>query len=314
MELISINSVNISNIELDYFEDEARAIMEYYIGYCKACNKEPIFENMFALMDNSDTIVLFGLEPYIFPVMYVYILPTKRLFLSNVRDFISICKIVLDDIFSNGINRIECHVADNKKHIKFVKYLGFKRDAELKNFGPNCENYFLYSLCKGAANMESLFERAFEDTIKKEGGYVNDPNDNGGETKYGISRRSYPGIDIKNISLDDARKIYYKDFWLKNKCGSINCYALSNKLFDLSVNMGTSQAARLLQRAIIASGLDIVDDGVVGPITINAIKNLNPQIILAALKSEAAGFYRLLAINDKTQYSFLEGWLRRAYA
>jgi len=49
--------------------------------------------------------------------------------------------------------------------------------------------------------------------LKREGGYVDDPTDRGGETKYGISKRSYPQLDIKNLTLEQALEIYRKDYW-----------------------------------------------------------------------------------------------------
>ena len=56
-----------------------------------------------------------------------------------------------------------------------------------------------------------------ENVIKHEGGYVNDPSDPGGETKYGISKKAYPKVDIKNLTLDDAIEIYKDDYWLPAK-------------------------------------------------------------------------------------------------
>ena len=66
------------------------------------------------------------------------------------------------------------------------------------------------------------FEKAFKYVIYNEGGYVNDPSDLGGETKYGISKRSYPNLDIKHLTLEQARKIYFCDYWLKGKFEQIS--------------------------------------------------------------------------------------------
>ena len=48
--------------------------------------------------------------------------------------------------------------------------------------------------------------------LRHEGGYVNDPLDKGGETNYGISKRSYPHLDIHSLTLADAKTIYKRDF------------------------------------------------------------------------------------------------------
>lgn len=161
---------------------------------------------------------------------------------------------------------------------------------------------------------DKCFEEAFNKTIIKEGGYVNNPDDRGGETKYGISKKSYPKLDIKNLKLEDAMKIYYVDFWIKNKCNVID-YFVAEKLFDLSVNMGCKKAAIVLQRALRAtSAIKLEEDGIIGPLTLDAIRRAMPDKLLIAIKSEAAGFYRLIVANDNTQKKFLTGWLNRAYA
>ena len=59
----------------------------------------------------------------------------------------------------------------------------------------------------------SNFDRAFRFLIGEEGGYVNDPADPGGETKFGISKRAYPQLDIKSLTLDQAKAIYRRDYW-----------------------------------------------------------------------------------------------------
>lgn len=82
--------------------------------------------------------------------------------------------------------------------------------------------------------------------LQMEGGYVNDPNDPGGETNYGISKRSYPNLDIKNLTVDQAKEIYYKDFWLPARCDKLSA-PLALVVLDAAVNMGLGAAASLLQ-------------------------------------------------------------------
>ncbi|WP_324606443.1 glycosyl hydrolase 108 family protein [Xenorhabdus nematophila] len=62
------------------------------------------------------------------------------------------------------------------------------------------------------------FLHAINSLLPMEGGYVNDPHDRGGETQYGISQRSYPRLDIRALTQDDATAIYYRDFWLTAGC------------------------------------------------------------------------------------------------
>jgi lysozyme family protein len=155
-------------------------------------------------------------------------------------------------------------------------------------------------------------------TISNEGGYEHDPADMGGETKYGISKRSYPDLDIKSLTLDDVRRIYYVDYWLKNKCDLIDNLDIASKLFDLSVNMGCRQAAIILQRALRSIKKRVIEDGIIGSETLNAVRDTlletnKVDALLSAFKSEAAGHYRLIAYNY-SQDKFLNGWLNRAYA
>jgi lysozyme family protein len=154
----------------------------------------------------------------------------------------------------------------------------------------------------------SKFLKAFDYLMLHEGGYVNDPKDAGGETKFGISKRSYPHLDIKNLTRDQAMQIYFVDFWSKGAYEKINDENLAVKLFDLAVNVGISHANRLIQRALRSTGITVVEDGIVGAITLAAINKSDATDLLAALKSEAAGYYRLIA-----QKEFITGWLNRAY-
>lgn len=157
------------------------------------------------------------------------------------------------------------------------------------------------------------FEKAFEYLMQNEGEYVNDPNDPGGETKYGISKRSYPSLDIRNLTVEKAKEIYYRDFWMKGKFDQILDCTLAVQLFDFSVNLGIKVGIRLLQRAIRAGGINIQDDGIFGPMTLSCVKNSEPKVLLAAIKSEAAGYYRWLVAKNPRLQKFLNGWLNRAY-
>jgi lysozyme family protein len=156
----------------------------------------------------------------------------------------------------------------------------------------------------------SHFDQAFDALIKEEGGYVNDADDHGGETKYGISQRSYPEIDIKSLTLEDAKAIYKKDFWDNLNLDMVVPEVIAIKVFNLAVNVGCKTAVIILQRAIRAAWQRIEEDGELGEATMDAVNNKCSKIILlTALRSEAAGYYRSLK-NSKYE----EGWLNRAYS
>ncbi|MBQ3565150.1 MAG: peptidoglycan-binding protein [Alphaproteobacteria bacterium] len=157
------------------------------------------------------------------------------------------------------------------------------------------------------------FERAFSYVLQNEGVYANDHDDLGGETKYGISKRSYPNLDIKHLTLEQARKIYFCDYWLKRKFEQISDENIAIQLFDLSINLGIRPATIVLQRALRSVGINVIEDGLFGSQTLSGLNNANPKILLAAIKSEAAGYYRLIAAKNPQQQKFLNGWLSRAY-
>lgn len=96
----------------------------------------------------------------------------------------------------------------------------------------------------------SFFPQAFAIIIGEEGGYSNDPADPGGETKYGISKREYPNLDIAQLTLEQAQDIYQRDYWSPLNCDS-HGWEMALVLFDCGVNQGVSAAKGLLP--IVAS-------------------------------------------------------------
>ena len=163
----------------------------------------------------------------------------------------------------------------------------------------------------GAEGYPAAFLKAVAAVLAHEGGYSHDPADPGGETKYGISRRSYPDLDIKSLSRERAIEIYYRDWWLRFPFARLG-EEVAAKLFDMAVNIGPSKAVRCLQRASRACGRRVEEDGALGVETIAAAREVEQGALLAALRSEAAGNYRAIAAARGT-CEFLAGWLNRAY-
>ena len=162
--------------------------------------------------------------------------------------------------------------------------------------------------------MDNKFQQAVEVVLEHEGGYVNDPDDPGGETKYGISSRAYPNVSIANLSIDDAKQIYYEDYWKPQNYDKIVDLDIATKVFDLAVNMGPSQANSLLQKALHAAGERVQIDGIIGPQTIGATDKANNDMLIGALRAEAANYYRNLIKENKKLEKFIDGWLNRAYS
>jgi hypothetical protein len=96
-------------------------------------------------------------------------------------------------------------------------------------------------LHRGNEEMKESFDKALSFVLSWEGGYSNDPNDAGGETNFGISKRAYPNEDIKNMTMDRAMEIYRNDYWNACNCDDLP-YPLDMVIFDTAVNMGVGRA------------------------------------------------------------------------
>ncbi len=174
--------------------------------------------------------------------------------------------------------------------------------------------------------MPSDFKEALDDTLKNEGVLSNDKYDPGGITKNGISLRfleengidvnhdgSINGKDIYDLSLDDITTIYKLVFWQKTKIFMIDNQQLANKVFDLSVNMGSIQAIKLLQRALILDApAQLVMDGLIGPATLKAIVKCKIDSLLKHYRLFARDYYKNLVVKNPHLSKFLNGWLKRA--
>lgn len=145
------------------------------------------------------------------------------------------------------------------------------------------------------------FDDAFKDLIGHEGGYIHHPRDPGGETKYGITRRSYPNEDIRGMTLDRAKAIYRRDFWDAVR-GDEMPYPVAFNVFDGAVNSGVRTSARWLQQAVGTR-----PDGIIGPITMTAIHAAHPDRTVARYNG-----IRLQFMTDLSTWGdFGKGWARR---
>lgn len=147
------------------------------------------------------------------------------------------------------------------------------------------------------------FERAVNFILRDdiEGGYVNDPQDPGGETNGGISKASYPQLEIRTLTRDDKKRIYYRDFWSPLQLDRIPP-RIALVVFDSAVNQGRDAAVKLLQAGIGASV-----DGIVGPETISKSRQLDEDEALARVMAE-----RILRYTQtKNVQRYGRGWFAR---
>jgi lysozyme family protein len=133
------------------------------------------------------------------------------------------------------------------------------------------------------------------------GGYSNHPNDKGGETSWGITKKYYPHLDIKNITFEQAKAIYLSDYWKRYKCVLLPTH-LRYIFFDCVVNQGGNFATKLLQQLA-----NVTQDGIVGPITVNGSKKVTAKAFADGRKQR----YIEIIKADPTQEVFRQGWFNR---
>lgn len=172
----------------------------------------------------------------------------------------------------------------------------------------------------------AAFEPAMRYLSSLEGGYVNDPDDPGGATRYGISLNFYKqnidryadDQDIQALTREEAENIYREWFWYPSGVEALDSKDLANRVFALAVNAGIKPAVRVLQKAVNQSGYRLAVDGVLGSKTANAANSIDERQLLPDFRLAALGFYlEMLGLEIKrvrrTQFDkFSEGWIRRA--
>lgn len=134
-----------------------------------------------------------------------------------------------------------------------------------------------------------------------EGGYVNDPRDPGGETNFGISKRSYPGVNIATLTREDAVAIYHRDYWQASQCDKLPAL-IAVAVFDAAVNQGVGAALRLLQKA---AGVAV--DGQIGPQTLKAVHGADRENLLV----EYLGWRLHRYANTNNAITYMRGWSNR---
>jgi len=165
------------------------------------------------------------------------------------------------------------------------------------------------------------FNRFMPTILRNEGGYVNDPDDPGGATKYGVSLRTLKKIgdldfdvdgdgdidvdDIKLLSPEKAEEFYYEYFYQPIHIDGLKCDSLALQVFDMAINAGKVTAVKLLQRVVGAKV-----DGVIGPRTIAAANTFTDDIG-EVFCSNRKQWYRDLVTRKPVFSKFLTGWLRR---
>ncbi len=188
--------------------------------------------------------------------------------------------------------------------------------------------------------MTGNFDLAFDKTMKHEGKYADNPNDRGGETYAGISRKFHPNwsgwihIDLcKNgftfpnnidysVLLPDIKSFYYENYWNKIRLNEIKHFGTQAKLFDIAVNCGNSKAVEILQTAInflnvkgfLGNYLKV--DSKIGKKTLSALQiilNKQEQVyLLTAIKALQGAYYIDITQARPSQRVFSRNWILRS--
>ena len=152
------------------------------------------------------------------------------------------------------------------------------------------------------------FDMAIDKILQHEGGYVNDPADPGGETNFGISKRNFPDVDIKNLTVDRAKEIYRANYWNRVGGDHIGDDELALNIFDFAVNAGTGTSARIIQE-IVGAGVD----GVIGNNTISAINRFDARMAVKEFQKRRVLHYVDLVKKNNNLLRFLSGWINRSF-
>lgn len=152
--------------------------------------------------------------------------------------------------------------------------------------------------------MRGNFRACIRIVLPHEGGYVHDRHDPGGETAFGISKRSYPQVNIKALTVEGAITIYERDYWPLVR-GDDLPPGVDLAVLDPAINSGVSRASRWLQRA---AGMPVkAQDGAIGPATLAVVRDTDPVRLVRSISAIRMGFLRGL----RTWGRYGKGWSRR---
>lgn len=177
----------------------------------------------------------------------------------------------------------------------------------------------------------SSFDEAIAHILQNEKGLTDNPHDNGKMTNFGISLRFLKNISpeslrkygifdevteqtIRDLTIEQAKRIYFNEFWVNAPFEKIGNQEHCNYIFDMAINMGVAPAIKCVQRACwsVMKKRDLIDDGILGEKTLKAIQMCG-FMIMPPMRSERAGYYRLIVQHSPDEKEFINGWLNRAY-
>jgi lysozyme family protein len=157
--------------------------------------------------------------------------------------------------------------------------------------------------------MNKNYDHCLEMLLEHEGGFVNHPEDPGGITNLGVTKKVYEEWverevseqEMRDLTKEDVALIYKRNYWDRCKCNSLDS-GVDFSIFDWAVNSGTGRAAKALQKIVGATA-----DGAIGPATLSLVSNHGPENLIEEIYHQRQMFYESLNTFD----TFGRGWTRR---
>ncbi len=166
------------------------------------------------------------------------------------------------------------------------------------------------------SNQDDRFNEAVAFVLANEGDYTCNPGDPGGITKFGISEQfvkdNHIATTIKDLTLDEAKKLYKEFFWDKYSFNALNNIKVATKVFDTAVNIGPVPAIKLLQQVVFQTITNPPVDGILGPKTISETNKRYSGYIIGHYKAMLINYYNNLVQKNPKLSIFLKGWHARA--
>ena len=155
--------------------------------------------------------------------------------------------------------------------------------------------------------MKENYDAAFAEIIDVEKGYVNNPDDPGGETKYGVCKRQYPDEDIPNMTLERAKFLFKRDYWDVCKCDELPS-PLDLFVFDAAINQGCDEKANFATQKLLQKTLGVAQDGILGRDTMSKARNAGKGTCAHFMANRALRY-----TGTRNADKFLFGWFTRLF-
>lgn len=164
-----------------------------------------------------------------------------------------------------------------------------------------------------------FFDQAVKYALKNEGGYSDHKKDAGGPTNFGITQKTLSdwrshevsADEVKNLTLDEAKQIYYKKYWLPIACDKVTQISIAIAMFDVSVLFGTGVASVYSQKTLRNCNVEILVDGHIGPKSLAALNSIDAEPFVKTLRKLLMDRIEVVIAMNPENEVFRNGWENR---